>query len=141
MRTFLQVSPSNSTDPRSTTEVSCVDGDIRLVNGLNPLEGRLEICFNKAWGTVCHNRFSTEDATVACNQLGFPFNGTEVLPVEDFLPGSGPIFLDEVACDGDEMRLENCGGDSPHGLHACTHRQDTAIRCIGEYLNICNTTN
>ena len=118
------------TDPRSTIKVSCLDGGIRLVNGSNPLEGRLEICFNRAWGTVCNTKFSNEDANATCNQLGFPFNGTELLNANDLSPvRSGPIFLDEVACHGSETRLEMCG--ATHGLYSCTHNEDTAIRCIG----------
>ena len=120
-------------DPSRLQEAQCEDGDIRLVNGSTPLEGRLEICFNRAWGTVCNNMFSVEDANVSCNQLGFPFNGANVLPIADFSQGSGPIFLDEVACHGEERTLAECGTLSPHGLHACTHNQDTAIRCIGEF--------
>ena len=48
----------------------CNTGDIRLVNGTSPLEGRLEICINNAWGTVCRRSFSSDDAGVACRQLG-----------------------------------------------------------------------
>ena len=49
--------------------VGCEDGAVRLVNGSNSLEGRLEVCFNRAWGTVCNNRFNGDDAQVVCNQL------------------------------------------------------------------------
>ena len=58
-----------------TTFNACVDGAVRLVGGSNPLEGRVEVCINRAWGTVCDNGFSSEDATVVCNQLGLPYNG------------------------------------------------------------------
>ena len=109
----------------------CIDGDVRLVDGSNPLEGRVEICLNHAWGTICNNQFSTTDATVVCNQLGYDFNGTQVVPISDFTEGTGPIFLDGLACRGDEKRVEDCGGPAP-GLHTCTHDQDTAIRCIGK---------
>ena len=54
-----------------TLQASCVDGDIRLVNGSSPLEGRVEICMNNAWGTVCNNSFSSSDAEVVCTQLGY----------------------------------------------------------------------
>lgn len=53
----------------------CADGDVRLVDGTNALEGRLEVCFNNAWGTVCDNRFDSDDAQVICNQLSIPFEG------------------------------------------------------------------
>ena len=49
----------------------CNDSDIRLVGGANEREGRIEICFNETWGTVCDNLWSTSDASVACGQLGF----------------------------------------------------------------------
>lgn len=49
----------------------CVDGDIRLVGGSTTLEGRVEVCFNNAWGAVCDNSFGNEEASVVCSQLGF----------------------------------------------------------------------
>ena len=48
----------------------CTNGDVRLVNGMNLLEGRIEICVNRDWNTVCDDSFSIEDATVICRQLG-----------------------------------------------------------------------
>ena len=35
------------------------------------MEGRLEICDNHEWGTVCSNMFGELDAMVACRQLGY----------------------------------------------------------------------
>ena len=48
----------------------CQDGEIRLVGGNDSREGRVEICFNDVWGTVCDDFWDNNDATVVCRQLG-----------------------------------------------------------------------
>ena len=48
---------------------NCSDGELRLVGGIDVNEGRLEVCLNNAWGSVCSKQFTKEEATVACYQL------------------------------------------------------------------------
>ena len=47
--------------------------DIRLVDGADSTEGRLEVQINNSlvWGGVCDDQFGREDAIVACRMLGF----------------------------------------------------------------------
>ena len=65
--------------------VSCTNGDIRLRGGTNRYEGRVEICNNNAWGTVCDDSWSTFDARVVCRQLGFSTIGTQLCKLAKIL--------------------------------------------------------
>ena len=49
----------------------CETGDIRLRGGMTRYEGRVEICIDRVWGTVCDDFWGTVDAAVACRQLGY----------------------------------------------------------------------
>ena len=55
--------------------IGCTEGDIRLVQGNTPREGRVEICNMNAWGTVCDNGWDSFDARVVCRQLGLSTAG------------------------------------------------------------------
>ena len=57
---------------------ACNDGGIRLVGGTRPHEGRVEVCLNSRWGTVCDDAWGNVDASVACRQLGY--SGHSMLP-------------------------------------------------------------
>ena len=55
--------------------VTCVHGDIRLMDGSSNMEGRVEVCLSGVWGTVCSNGWTAVDANVACRQLGYSGSG------------------------------------------------------------------
>ena len=44
---------------------------VRLVGGIQPSSGRVEVNFNGVWGTVCEDYFDTNAAGVVCHMLGY----------------------------------------------------------------------
>ena len=49
----------------------CANGDVRLAGGTIAGQGRVEICINETWGTICDDSWDARDAGVACRALGF----------------------------------------------------------------------
>ena len=97
------------------------EGSIRLMNGSDEKEGRVEICADDdtgnntpaSWGTVCDDYWTNDDADVACMALGYegaePDAGRFLR--SRFGAGTGPIWLDDMLCEGDRGR--------PAGLPDC----------------------
>ena len=52
----------------------CTNGTVRLRGG-GTLYGRVEVCVNEVWGTICSDFWDYEDASVVCNQLGYSSYG------------------------------------------------------------------
>ncbi len=50
---------------------------MRIVGGASHREGRVEICLNNEWGTVCGRTWSVSAASVVCRQLGYPADDGE----------------------------------------------------------------
>lgn len=54
---------------------NCSDGALQLMGGVTVSEGRVEICMDGVFGTVCDNNWDNSDAIVVCRQLGFAPQG------------------------------------------------------------------
>eukprot|EP00800_Vazella_pourtalesii_P016643 TRINITY_DN484_c0_g1_i3.p1 TRINITY_DN484_c0_g1~~TRINITY_DN484_c0_g1_i3.p1 ORF type:complete len:139 (-),score=22.41 TRINITY_DN484_c0_g1_i3:15-431(-) len=94
---------------------------IRLVDGKNEFEGRIEIFYEDEWGSVCDDLWSTRNTEVVCRQLGFE-GPTETVSATVFRAGSGRIWLDNVVCIGTESDIGDCYR-RPYGDHNCGHSE------------------
>ncbi|XP_027715901.1 soluble scavenger receptor cysteine-rich domain-containing protein SSC5D isoform X2 [Vombatus ursinus] len=103
---------------------------LRLVSGPGRCAGRLEVWYGGRWGTVCDDGWDVRDATVACRELGCGVPREPGPATGRFGWGEGPIWLDDVACSGTEVRLANCPA-APWGKHNCAHNEDVGVTCTG----------
>ncbi|XP_064386909.1 uncharacterized protein LOC135335369 isoform X2 [Halichondria panicea] len=105
----------------------CSDGDIRLADGSKAFNGRVEVCHNNAWGTVCDDGWDLSDAYVVCRQLGYR-SALDALVPAYFGQGNGDILLDDLECAGNETKLIDCPHDGV-GVHNCHHSEDIGVVC------------
>lgn len=137
---------------------TCSDGDVRLIGGITTYEGRLEVCLNRAWGSVCAGRiyswswwwwnnhyWDTSDSNVVCRQLGHMGLGKlfaqiphstntyigSVAHVSHYGHGVGPIFMSNVHCSGTESKITDCSYTPAAVTSICSHSKDVGVKCEG----------
>ena len=101
---------------------------VRLVNSINLLSsGRVEVFYNGTWGTICDDSWDLQDADVVCRQLGY--NGASSAPADAvFGQGTGPIWLDDVNCEGNETLITQCSRGG-WGVHNCGRGKNAGVVC------------
>ena len=58
-------------DGFTTVGMECVEGEVRMIGGEKEGEGRVELCVDGFWGTVCGDGFDQKAAFVICRHFGF----------------------------------------------------------------------
>ena len=53
----------------------CVNGAVRLIGGLVPTEGTVQVCVDGMWRELCYSGWGYQEAFVVCRQLGLPATG------------------------------------------------------------------
>ena len=69
----------------TSAPTECNHSDVRLVNGLTEIEGRIEICAYGYWALVCdissNRNVATLTTRLICKQLGLPTEGSSMICV------------------------------------------------------------
>ena len=115
-----------------SSDISCLQKNfftVRLVDGSSANEGRVEVYINGTWGTVCNNHWSNIEALVVCQELGYQSVSTESTAFTHFGEGTGPIHLDDVACQRSDASLLDCDHGGV-GIHNCAHSEDVGVICL-----------
>ncbi|MEQ2194813.1 hypothetical protein XENOCAPTIV_003366, partial [Xenoophorus captivus] len=137
---------------------------VRIVNGTNRCNGRVELFHDGRWKRVCSSDWGKEAADVLCSEIscGWPVWGTicddkwgmqeaavtcremkcgNALTVKYkafFGRGLDQVWLDDIDCTGHEKSLSEC----PHrgfGEHDCDHHEDAGVVC-SETVRLINGT-
>nr|XP_020494567.1 scavenger receptor cysteine-rich type 1 protein M130-like [Labrus bergylta] len=102
---------------------------IQLVGGTGQCSGRVEVHYKGQWGTVCDDEWEMQNADVVCKQLGCG-HAVSAPTSAHFGRGSGPIWLDNVNCNGDESAITQCQHPG-FGENNCGHGEDAGAICLG----------
>lgn len=108
---------------------------IRLSNGVDYLEGLLEVYHEGVWGTVCDDGWDSAETNVICRELHLGSAATSA-SLGHIRKGTGKMWLDDIFCIGTEKSLLACR-HRPWGHSNCQHNEDTVLRCTGPGVRTC----
>ena len=124
----------------------CNETDVRLVEGQTPHDGRIEICLDGGWGSVCYDQWDIGDAKVVCRQLGYdgcelfawPINSMSCilslfkvsLTKSSSSSSNGQTYshLDDIDCNGNESKLSDCEYKEISGQN-CDLGEEPVVTC------------
>ncbi|XP_077965786.1 uncharacterized protein LOC120336446 isoform X3 [Styela clava] len=111
------------------TTVAEHEGALRLVDGRNNKEGRVEIFHAGKWGTICDREFEIDEANAVCYTLGF--SGAKfALGQAHFGSGAGPIWIAfEHTCSDENTDFYHCHGTFGKQTYLCDHEDDASVVC------------
>ena len=118
---------------------------MRLVDGQNELEGRVEVCQEGLWGIPCGiGDWPKPNGIVVCRQVGVNATGMYLPRISQcfyrynfflidvlsatFGVGNGPRFTSVFLCSGNETSLFNC--TIREYLFSCSFEDIVGVICV-----------
>ena len=124
---------------------NCTDYDILLVGGASPNEGKVLMCLNGVWGTLCDETFSKTDAQIVCYEAGYSGGMKHLYYVHIFIKinnvgglvysahfanSSNEILLvTDIDCSENDTRIEDCSISHYTRPSSCDVQSIVAVRC------------
>ncbi|XP_016147952.1 T-cell differentiation antigen CD6-like [Sinocyclocheilus grahami] len=112
-------------DCMNATEVICEHRAVRLFGGRDHCAGRVELLHSGNWGTVCDDDFDINSGHVVCTQL----RCGRAIRLDFFGPGTGPIHISQMKCNGSESSLWECSSINSTASNYCGHKEDAGVVC------------
>ncbi|XP_072043678.1 uncharacterized protein [Amphiura filiformis] len=113
----------NVCSPKDVAGVVCQR--VRLVNGSDKYEGRVEVFLDGTWGSVCDKNWDLDDANVICRQLNLG-PAIEASCCGRFGQGTGAIHMTDVNCEN-STDIHNCLWNG--NTASCDHSHDAGVVC------------
>jgi len=125
-------------------KAGCREDSFQLVgDGSSAYKGRVEVCKNNKWGTVCDDGFKENEGDLVCRKLGF--SGVAKLygdhgkksNTPDLQPyGRGrkqPVHVTSLECPSSALKLSDCSyEENPKersDTRNCQHFEDVGLDC------------
>ncbi|EDO26592.1 predicted protein [Nematostella vectensis] len=100
---------------------------VRLIGGVLPFEGRVEVYRNASWGTICGSSLSLKSGHVICKMMGYP-GVSSTSCCARYGESSGLIAMQDLECTGTERSLITCR-HSDWSNTTCAHAQEMGVIC------------
>lgn len=108
--------------------------------------GRVEVCVNETWGTICDDYWNNSDASVVCRQLGYSGEGMvhfrlcDAISISVYIgaiAGTGlysevlkEFHIIDLNCTGSEESVFNCSHNAVLE-NTCSNHEDAYVQCKG----------
>eukprot|EP00057_Strongylocentrotus_purpuratus_P030837 XP_782850.3 PREDICTED: deleted in malignant brain tumors 1 protein-like [Strongylocentrotus purpuratus] len=103
---------------------------VRLVDGPDEGQGRVELFYFGSWGTVCYHGWTSSDSDVVCRMLGFLRAVAHTTYPSLYGRGTGEVILRQPSCSGKESSLLECDRYYDLGNTGCGHTTDLGVSCL-----------